>query len=126
VPLARAFPAVAGSLRLIRRAVADFAEGEGAAPDVVAAAVLATNEAAANAIVHAYGGGAEDDVLRVEARAADGVLRVVVRDTGPGFRPRRQSPGIGLGLALIAQLADDLELREAGGLEVAMSFRLGA
>jgi serine/threonine-protein kinase RsbW len=126
VSLARAFPAVAASLRVIRREIADYAEGEGASPDVVAAAVLATNEAAANAIVHAYGGGDSSEELRIEASAADGLLRVIVRDTGPGFRPHRRTPGIGLGLALIAQLADDFELREGAGLEVAMAFRLGA
>ena len=47
----------------------------------------------------------------------------MVTDTGSGFRPRRHSPGYGLGLALIAQLADEFELREDGGIEVVMRFR---
>ena len=125
--LAGAFPAVASSLSEIRSAVRACAEAADAPPDVIAAAVLAVNEAATNAIVHGYGGGGADDMLRVSGRRDDGWLRFVVADDGTGLRLRRHSPGLGLGFAIIAQCADDLELHEVrgDGVELRLGFRLG-
>ena len=53
-------------------------------------------------------------------------LLVTVRDEGTGMAPRIDSPGLGLGLPLIAQTAHSLEVRQAptGGTEMRMSFRL--
>jgi anti-sigma regulatory factor (Ser/Thr protein kinase) len=124
VELAREFPAVAASLRPIRHAVAESAAQAGGSPDTVAGAVWAANEAATNAIVHAYDGGSEEAVITLTVGAEDGWLDVVVRDAGSGFNPRRHSPGVGLGLALIAQFADEFQLREGEGTEVRMRFRL--
>ena len=121
-----AFPAVASSLTLIRDEVHSHALAAGATPKVILAAVLAVNEAATNAIVHGYEGGAEHSVVDVGCESGNGWLRYSVGDTGTGLRPRRNSPGVGLGFAIIAQLADELELREipSGGIVVAMGFRL--
>jgi anti-sigma regulatory factor (Ser/Thr protein kinase) len=121
-----AFSAEPDSLRAIRRAVREQAQGAGASPRVVAAAVTAVNEAATNAIVHGYEGGSAEQVVRVETEAAAGWLRLVVSDDGPGLRPRRHSPGVGLGMAIIAQLADDLQVTQQDGLQVRMGFRLDA
>ena len=56
------------------------------------------------------------------------MLRVVVSDEGRGILPRADSPGLGLGLPLIATLAESLELGTGDNdeTEVRMSFRLGA
>ncbi len=53
-------------------------------------------------------------------------LLVVVRDEGRGIVPRTDSPGLGLGLPLIATLAEALELGtdEMQRTEVRMSFRV--
>src|SRR3954451_13323739 len=104
------FPAVAASLVGIRRAVERWAGEAGASPPVVAAAVLAINEAATNAIVHAYPRGEPEQTVRVVLGTEPGWLRAVVADHGCGLRPRRNSPGYGLGFALIGQLTDELAL----------------
>jgi anti-sigma regulatory factor (Ser/Thr protein kinase) len=126
VPLSREFPAVAASLASIRQAVAACARAAGASPGLTADVVLAVHEAAANAVVHAYGGGAAESVIAIEGTKGAGWLRFIVGDRGRGFRPRRSNPGYGLGLAIIAGLADELEIRdgETGGVSVRIAFRL--
>ena len=53
-------------------------------------------------------------------------LTVVVSDHGRGIVPRPDSPGLGLGLPLIATLAESLELGTGPGdeTEVRMTFEL--
>ena len=55
----------------------------------------------------------------------DGRLTVVVADEGRGMLPRPDSPGLGLGLPLIATLAESLELGTGADdeTEVRMTFR---
>jgi anti-sigma regulatory factor (Ser/Thr protein kinase) len=128
VPLDAQYPAAAAELSAIRQAVAAYAREVGAPPEVVARAVQAVHEAAANAVIHGYGGGGGDgQVIDVSARDGDGWLRFRVSDAGLGFRPSRDSPGYGLGLAIIAQLADELEIGDNHpcGLTVHTAFRLG-
>ena len=126
--LPAAFPAMASSLHEIRAAVRGYADAAGASPDVVAAAALAVNEAATNAIVHGYDGGSPEQTIDIDVERNGTWLRFVVADGGGGLRPRRDSPGVGLGLAIIAQCADELELHERAGtgLELRMAFRLAA
>jgi serine/threonine-protein kinase RsbW/stage II sporulation protein AB (anti-sigma F factor) len=51
-------------------------------------------------------------------------VRFTVSDAGRGLIPRPDSPGLGLGLAIIAQIADEFEIDEpdAGGTRVRMGF----
>ncbi len=53
-------------------------------------------------------------------------LTVIVRDEGAGIGPRPDSPGLGLGLPLIASLAESVQLgRDADErTEVRMTFSL--
>jgi len=117
------YPAVGASLSRLRNDVREQALAAGAGPRAAPIA-QAASEAAANSIVHGYGGGDQREVIEVAVTSGDGGIRVVVADHGSGFRPRRASPGLGLGLALIAQLADELELHErpGGGIELSMRF----
>ena len=73
---------------------------------------------------HAYPSGEGPITLRATVDA--GVLRVVVADEGRGILPRADSPGLGLGLPLIATLAESLELGtgDKEETEVRMTFRL--
>ena len=121
-----AFPAVPSSLTDIRAAVRACAEAAGATAEIVAAAVLAVNEAATNAIIHGYAGGGAEETVRVSGERDDGWLRFVVADEGTGLRLRRYSPGLGLGFAIIAQCADDLQLHDipGDGVELRLGFRL--
>ena len=106
----------------IRRAVVDFAElhGVGIPPDVA----LAVSEAITNAVLHAYRGSDTGEV-RVVACAERRRLVVVVRDYGCGMRPNPDSPGLGLGLAVIGQLAAELNIERpdaGGGTRLRMCF----
>lgn len=55
-----------------------------------------------------------------------GSLCIYVRDAGSGLRPNIASPGLGLGMPLMAQLTDEFEMRtaSAGGTEVVLHFPL--
>ena len=86
---------------------------------------LAVTEACTNVVVHAYDD--SEGPLHVEASLdGDQELVVIVRDEGRGIAPRTDSPGLGLGLPLIASLAESLELGRDDDqrTEVRMTFRL--
>ena len=109
----------------VRRAVVAFAEqhGVGIAPDVA----LAVSEAITNAVLHAYRHETAGPV-RVVACAEPDRLVVVVRDYGCGMSPNPDSPGLGLGLAVIGRLATELNIErpeEGGGTRLRMCFANG-
>ena len=63
------------------------------------------------------------------ASVADAFLNVIVADEGVGMSPRGDSPGLGLGLGLMATVADRFEIdRNAGtsGVVLRMAFALDA
>ena len=65
---------------------------------------------------------AEDIEVAVEV-TADAVV-ITVADSGPGIQPRSDSPGLGLGLPLIASLTQrfDVEQRPEGGTRLMLWF----
>ncbi len=86
---------------------------------------LAVTEACANVVVHAYPDG-HDGPMEVVASMEEATLTVLVRDWGRGIRPRSDSPGLGLGLSLIAALAESVQLGHDSHehTEVRMTFAL--
>ena len=113
----------AENVAVVRHVIGGVGEALALHPEVLADVKLALSEACANAVVHAYleeGAGLMDVVLAVE----EGSLAFVVRDHGSGMSPRADSPGLGVGLPLIASLAESLELSSGpdGGTEVRMTF----
>lgn len=118
-------PARAENVAVVRHAFGGLAEAL-ALPDQIAADIkLAVTEACTNVVLHAYGEG--DGPLEVDASILDEELLVVVRDHGTGIHPRPDSPGLGLGLPLIATLSQSLELEggsEEHPTEVRMTFGL--
>ena len=112
----------------IRHAIGDVAERAGATGQGLAAVRLAVSEAATNAVRHAYDDGRIAGEIRVSADVdADDrqVLVVAVSDDGPGLHPRPDSPGMGLGLPLIAQSALSVDItNNAPGVTVSMRFAL--
>ncbi|MGH2922714.1 MAG: ATP-binding protein [Solirubrobacterales bacterium] len=113
--------AEAGSVRLARRAASDFAFERGVDPDAVA---LAVSEAVTNAVLHAYRDGPPGEIVLGLQPSGEGIA-ITVADAGSGIRPNLKSPGLGLGLALVASLADELAISESrlGGTALRMRFR---
>ena len=123
------FPAQPAHLPAIRRAVTDAATGFGADEAVLLRLALAVSEAATNAILHAYRDRPDSPGdVRVMVRRAGEQLDVCIHDRGMGMAPRTDSPGLGLGLCLIAHEAAAFEVRDAagGGTEIALRFELAS
>nr|WP_246345678.1 ATP-binding protein [Conexibacter arvalis] len=119
-------PAAADSVPRARRAVVELARRLGAREGTVADVALAVSEACTNVVLHAYRGHDEPGVLHVEADGRDGMLEVVVSDEGGGLQPREDSPGLGMGMALMAAVASGLQLDHDGAAtRVHLSFDLG-
>ncbi|MHA6623731.1 ATP-binding protein [Pseudonocardia sp. DLS-67] len=119
-------PASAASVPEARRAVVALTQRLGASPATVADVALAVSEACTNVVVHAYREHERPGVLHVEAAERDGVLEVVVADEGGGLRAREDSPGLGMGMALMAAVASSLQLDHDGAAtRVRLTFELG-
>jgi len=86
--------------------------------------MLSVSEAVTNTVQHAYEGARGD--VHLTAAVVSGELWVLIADDGCGLAARRNSPGLGLGLACMAQFSDGLTLisRAGRGLEVRLRFEL--
>jgi serine/threonine-protein kinase RsbW len=117
-------PARPENVAVARHAIGGFADVVQMPDQTLADVKLAVTEACTNVVVHAYPNG--DGPMGLRASVDEGILRVVVVDEGRGILPRADSPGLGLGLPLIATLAESLELGTGSNeeTEVRMSFRL--
>ncbi len=121
------YEALPGAVAEVRRGVGEFALGVGVPGPTVERVLLAVSEAATNVVVHAYPRDLDPaGLIQVEATFDGGELAVSVADTGNGLRPQSASPGLGLGLAIIGQLAHAVELLQGrdGGLHVLMRFAI--
>lgn len=108
-------------IAIVRSQMADLARECGLPESTVADVRLAVSEATTNALVHGYRG--EPGTIQVEATVDDGGLTIAVRDAGGGLRPRADSPGLGLGLPVIAAVADRLDVEDARpGTRLRFSF----
>jgi anti-sigma regulatory factor (Ser/Thr protein kinase) len=120
-------PARAENVAVVRHAFGGLAEIVDLDEQTLADIKLAITEACTNVVIHAYDDGDEGD-LEVDANLDGSSLTVVIRDSGRGIVPRPDSPGLGLGLPLIATLTETLELGrdDIDHTEVRMTFRLDA
>jgi serine/threonine-protein kinase RsbW len=118
-------PARAENIALIRHAFGALGETLTVEEQLLADMRLAITEACSNVVVHAYAD-REPGPLLLDATLHDDRLTVVVRDEGPGIVPHPGSPGLGLGLPLIASLSETVELGrdEQDRTEVRMTFSL--
>ena len=119
-------PARAENVAVARHAIGGLGDVIDVSDQTLADVKLAVTEACTNVVVHAYPAG--DGPMGVRATVNDDLLRIVIIDQGRGILPRADSPGLGLGLPLIATLAESLELGTGRNeeTEVRMTFRLGA
>jgi serine/threonine-protein kinase RsbW/stage II sporulation protein AB (anti-sigma F factor) len=114
-------PARRESVTAARHAVTAYAQSQRADAESIA---LAVSEAVTNAVVHAYAA-SSDDPIRVAACLNGDAVMVSVEDDGVGIRARSGGDRLGLGLALIATVADSMsvESKPEGGTRVVMRFR---
>jgi serine/threonine-protein kinase RsbW len=116
--------AVASEVANVRHAVVQAATQQGIGGRPREDIALAVSEACSNVVMHAYRHEAAPGPLAVDAYRDDGEFFVVVCDEGSGMAPRTDSPGLGLGLGLIAGLAKRLEIgsQQPAGATVTMVF----
>ncbi|HET9721382.1 MAG TPA: ATP-binding protein [Solirubrobacteraceae bacterium] len=120
----RFYPAVSRSVGDARNWAGEVAAGAGVAPDVVDSIRLAVSEAVTNAVLHAYG--EEPGEVQLTLAVAEAEFWVLVADEGLGHQSTPSSPGLGWGLALIAEACQDFMIteRSGGGTELRMGFPL--
>jgi anti-sigma regulatory factor (Ser/Thr protein kinase) len=109
-----------------RRTVLDWAQQHVGDRAVLSDIALAITEATTNVVLHAYRDREIPGGVSIKAEAFDDHVCLYVLDEGSGLSPRVDSPGLGLGLGLIAQVADSADVRtaETGGTEVVMRFKV--
>jgi serine/threonine-protein kinase RsbW len=117
-------PAVPGSVRELRHAAVAFAAGHGATTETQGQIALAVSEAATNVVLHAYRVASQPGAVHLDGELVPDAIRLSVRDDGCGMMPRADSPGVGLGMPLIAKVTDELQVVSDGGTTVLMSFML--
>jgi anti-sigma regulatory factor (Ser/Thr protein kinase) len=107
----------------LRRKAAAFAAEQGAGKELIADVNLAVSEAATNAVKYGEETGRTPSV-GLSAEVADGWLEFSITDAGERFG-KGSNDGLGLGLAIIARLCDDLKIvQEGAGTTVLMRFAL--
>jgi len=115
------FPAEPGALASLRRHLSRWLTERGVTGDQAYDIVLASSEAGANAIEHAYSPG--DAIFAVEATLDGDVVNITVRDTGR-WRAPREGLG-GRGLTIMRRLMDEVDLvSEADGTAVTLRRRV--
>jgi serine/threonine-protein kinase RsbW len=120
-----ALPARAENIAIVRHAFGALEDAYALDAQTLADIRLAVTEACTNVVVHAYPDGGEGP-MEVLATLLGDELTVVVRDEGKGIGPRPDSPGLGLGLPLIASLTESVQLGrdQEERTEVRMTFSL--
>ncbi len=119
-------PATPVAVTELRAAVANFSGAVGVLDPPLADVKLAVSEAVTNAVMHSYREDPAPGPVEVSICRDGDELRIVVIDEGLGYGPRADSPGMGLGMGLIAILTNRVEIRkrEPRGTEIHMCFSL--
>jgi serine/threonine-protein kinase RsbW len=122
-------PARPENVAVVRHVLGAFAQALGLSVELIEDLRLAITEACTNVVRHAY---TESDpgVVEVSIRPQADFVQVTVADRGRGIGTSSDASGPGLGLPLIAAVADTMDLQPmpGGGSRVTMTFlrqRLG-
>ncbi|MCW2993184.1 MAG: ATP-binding protein [Conexibacter sp.] len=110
---------------LARHSVRDYLLAAETADPPLSDVGLVVSEAVSNVVLHAYPEGTGGEV-RVRVAVDGAEVALVIADDGGGLRPRPDSPGLGMGLPLMAAVAQRLETRRtaSGGNELRAWFSL--
>src|SRR5580692_9067855 len=117
--LSESRPAAPSSVTWARQSVVDFATAAGARGQQLEDIRLVVSEAVTNAVLYAYEESSPGEV-HVIAAVVNEELLIVIADDGRGMRGESNGRGgLGLGLALMAELSDGFTLttRSSGGVE---------
>jgi anti-sigma regulatory factor (Ser/Thr protein kinase) len=121
VRLSLRIPADPAKLRSVRRNIGRWLSGHAVAKEEADDIVLASSEACANSIEHAYGPG--EGSVDIEAEVDDGEVTIVVRDAGR-WRATRDGDR-GRGLPIIEACMDSYTfMRGDAGTELRMQRRI--
>jgi anti-sigma regulatory factor (Ser/Thr protein kinase) len=112
-------PATPDSATVARKAVAEALRDVPVDRDAV---LVMVSEAVANCAVHAYP--EREGRVRVLVEVSGMALDVVVSDDGVGIGTAAESSGLGLGVLLMDDLADDMEVDATAGTRVTARFDL--
>ena len=127
-PLRLHLPALPENVERVRAAVGRRAEAYGLETSVIADLKTVVSEAAANVVLHAYLGAADQGPLEVEMTRDATRVRVMVRDRGLGIRPqpKTEHASLKMGLSLIGAISSSFKLRSARdlGTELIMDLPL--
>lgn len=109
-----------------RQAIREFALAGHPTEHALGSIAVCVSEAMTNVVMHAYRDMDSPGQIDVRAELDGDSLTVRVTDEGHGLEPRLDSPGLGLGLPLIAQFsaASEISSPEKGGTEIIMRFDL--
>ena len=108
-----------------RQAIREFLTSAKPTPWALDAIALCVTEAMTNVVMHAYRQHEQAGRIEIAATLDGDSLSVRVRDHGHGLAPRVDSPGLGLGLPLIARMSTCVEIvspKRGGGTEIVMQF----
>ena len=116
-------PARPENVSVIRHVLGAFAEALRLPDDLVEDLRLAVTEACTNVVRHAYPAGVPGPV-EISIVPSEDVVSVIVSDHGRGIGSSSDTNGPGLGLPLIAAIADEVDLQPVpgGGSRVSMTF----
>ena len=117
-------PATAENVGFARHVLGALGSNAGVGEDSLDSIRLAVSEALSNVVAHAYSD-EPDGQMAVNVWVEDPGVIVSVSDEGRGIDAADDSPGLGLGLPLITELAEAVELEtshDSGGTVVWMYF----
>jgi anti-sigma regulatory factor (Ser/Thr protein kinase) len=116
-------PARPENVSVIRHVLGAFAEAMRLPDELVEDLRLAVTEACTNVVRHAYPPD-QPGPVEISIQPLEEHVSVIVSDHGRGIGTSSDTTGPGLGLPLIAAIADDVELQPmpGGGSRVAMTF----
>jgi serine/threonine-protein kinase RsbW len=116
-------PAQPENVAVMRHVLGAFAESMHLPEELIEDLRLAVTEACTNVVRHAYADG-DPGAVEISIEPGEDHVHVVVADFGRGIGASSDTSGPGLGLPLIAAIADAVDLQSApgGGSRVTMSF----
>lgn len=115
--------AMPGNVAIARHAVKAHLVAADTAEPPLDDICLSLSEAMTNVVHHAYVG-QDAGPMNVRVEIGEHEIEMTVQDEGSGMVPRADSPGLGLGMPLIATIADrfDVRSRGRGGTRLCMWF----